>query len=179
MKFATKFKTPQVAKEMLQQLEGINSAVDLQSHSYSPVPIEIIHGYTPSNVSLGSSPDVVKSNPLLERIAQLSDDAQLELISDVFSSHASRCYGLSVPTDFLKLSLCGMQCLKDAGILNVTYSLAKGLGISRPDGSDSLFPTSRMPMGLLQYMIEFFVTNWSSCEYIICMCFATAYVHLS
>ena len=28
--------------------------------------------------------------------------------------------------------------------------------VLRPDGTDSYFPTRRMPIGMLQYMIQFF-----------------------
>ena len=31
--------------------------------------------------------------------------------------------------------------------------------MNHPDRDDSLFPTSRMPMGLLQYMVQFFVSE--------------------
>ena len=52
-----------------------------------------------------------------------------------------------------------MKHLQDAGRLNVIYDLVKGFGTKRPDGSDSYFPTKRMPMGLLQYMAQFFVAK--------------------
>ena len=39
------------------------------------------------------------------------------------------------------------------------YLLAKSLGTSRPDGSDSLLPVSRTPMGLLEYMVNFFTAS--------------------
>lgn len=37
--------------------------------------------------------------------------------------------------------------------------LYQGLGCLKPDGSDSLIPTSRMPYGLGQYIIEFFTIH--------------------
>lgn len=98
MKPAPKFKAPQDAKEMLQEVEGVISLVEQRSHSHSPALIEIIHVHTPSNVSSRSFLDVVISNSLLECLGQLSEDSQPELISVVFSSQASR---LSVPTDFV------------------------------------------------------------------------------
>ena len=51
-----------------------------------------------------------------------------------------------------------MVQLKDRGRHDVIYGLSKGLGTTRPDKSDSLFPTTRMPMGLLEYniMVQFF-----------------------
>ena len=36
------------------------------------------------------------------------------------------------------------------------YELAKGLGTMCDNNSDSLFPVSCMPMGMLQYMVHFF-----------------------
>ena len=67
--------------------------------------------------------------------------------------------GVSVPADFIKLALHGMQRLQGAGRLNVLYLLAKGFGTDLPGRHDSLFPTRRMPMGLLQYMAQFFVSK--------------------
>ena len=52
-----------------------------------------------------------------------------------------------------------MKHLQDAGRLNVIYDLVKGYGTKCPDGSDSYFPTKRIPMGLLQYMAQFFVAK--------------------
>ena len=37
---------------------------------------------------------------------------------------------------------------------HLVYALAIGLGTLRPDGSDSLIPTKRMPMGLLEYAVR-------------------------
>ena len=52
-----------------------------------------------------------------------------------------------------------MKRLSDVGKSNIIYGLCKGLGTMRLDGSDSLFPTTRMPMGLLHYMVEFFISQ--------------------
>jgi hypothetical protein len=52
-----------------------------------------------------------------------------------------------------------MENLHRAGRSNVLYLLAKALGTTRPDGSDSLLPISRMPMGLLEYMVNFFTAS--------------------
>ena len=45
-----------------------------------------------------------------------------------------------------------MQNLKEAERVNVIYNLSKGLSVQRSDGSDTLFPRKRMPMGLLEFM---------------------------
>ena len=61
-----------------------------------------------------------------------------------------------MPDDFLELSVSAMNQTRSSGWSNVLYSLAKGLGTERPDGSDSCFPSRRMPMGLIEYACNFF-----------------------
>ena len=39
------------------------------------------------------------------------------------------------------------------------FSQAKGLGVQRFDCSDSLIPTCQMPMGLLEYVINFYQSS--------------------
>jgi hypothetical protein len=91
----------------------------------------------------------------------------IQFLSDMISRFAERHLDVSVPSDYLHLSLKGMKKLKQSKCINVLYELSKGLGITRPDGSDSTFPTKRMPMRLLQYMVSFFnsgagqVSNYS------------------
>ena len=151
-----------MARECLQQLDVVESALGTANGScLSPVPINVVEVPIPSvspSIS-GSSLEVIRSDPFAESIDKLPLDEQLDLISDCFSTHASRYYGLSVPKDFVKLSLCAMRRLKDVGKLNVIYGLAMGIGTEPPDGSDSCFPTTRMPFGLLQYMVQFFITE--------------------
>ena len=76
-------------------------------------------------------------------------------LESLFSSLA-RVYDISVPGDYIQCSIKAMKCLKDSGRSNVLYSLAKSLAIPRKDGSGPKFPTTRMPMGLLEYMVSFF-----------------------
>ena len=40
--------------------------------------------------------------------------------------------------------------------MNVLYELAQGLGTMRPDQSDTCFPMTRMPFGMVEYMTTFF-----------------------
>ena len=70
-------------------------------------------------------------------------------LESLFSSLA-RMNDISVPGD---CSIKAMKGLKDSGRSNVLYSLAKSLAIPRKDGSGPKFPTTRMPMGLLEYMV--------------------------
>ena len=84
---------------------------------------------------------------------------QLELISQMFREYVDSNTNCTIPSDFLALAITGMEHLKSANRSNVIYELAKGLGTMRPDESDSLFPTKRMPMGLIEYNINFFTSS--------------------
>ncbi len=50
-----------------------------------------------------------------------------------------------------------MSKLKAGNRSNVLYNLAKGVGTNRMDESESIFPVTRMPMGLVEYTTNFFV----------------------
>ena len=93
---------------------------------------------------------------IVDRIQTFPASQQLELLSRLFQSLALQQHGLYVPSDYLTLSLQGMQHLISCGRENVLYNLAQGLGTVREDASDSRFPAQRMPMGLLQYMVDFY-----------------------
>lgn len=162
MKLGQRFSNPLAAKEVFQQLKEVEIALhskDVPSSGYSPLVIEKVGTQSPSLVESGSSIEIVHSDPLRERIAALPASEQIDLLSDMFTSIGSLNYSLSIPNDFLKLSLDGMMNLEAAGRHNLIYGLAKGFATPRPDGSDSCFPTKRMPIGLLQYMIEFFISK--------------------
>lgn len=75
--------------------------------------------------------------------------------------------GISLPSDFLHLSMNAMQNLRAAGRSNTLYLLVKGLGTMRRDGSDSLLPVKRMPMGLIEYAVKFFTV--SSVQQVFCL----------
>ena len=93
---------------------------------------------------------------IVDRIQTFPASQQLELLVRLFQSLALQQHGLYVPSDYLTLSLQGMQHPKSCGRENVLYNLAQGLGTFREDASDSRFPAQRMPMGLLQYMVDFY-----------------------
>ena len=78
------------------------------------------------------------------------------MINEVLCYHAKTFHGVDMPGDFASMSIFGMKRLEATGKINVIFELVKGLGTMRSDGSDSCFPTSRMPMGMLQYMVQFF-----------------------
>lgn len=52
-----------------------------------------------------------------------------------------------------------MRQLKRGGRSNVLYALTHDLGTTRSGSSETRFPTDRMPMGLLEYMANFFAAT--------------------
>ena len=86
----------------------------------------------------------------------------LQVLSQLFSQMLIRHYStpaLGMPDDFLELVASGVQHLHQEKRTNVIYSLAKAVGTMRVDGSDSLLPAKRMPMGLIEYAVSFFTVS--------------------
>ena len=79
----------------------------------------------------------------------------MKKLSTEFSSCAAKL-NISVPDDFLVLSVGAMKHLQLCGRSNIVYGIAKEFGTMRQDKSDSRFPAIRMPTGLLQHMVDFF-----------------------
>ena len=63
---------------------------------------------------------------------------------------------VEIPVDFLKLAADGMRHLRKCDRTNVIYRFARVIGTMRKDKSDSLLPVRRMPMGLIEYCVNFF-----------------------
>ena len=95
---------------------------------------------------------------LSESFETLSVSNQLELLTDLLKRHVLN-HNLHIPDDFLELTVKAMVNLEAKAKVNVIYELAKGLGTSRPNSKESLFPVSRMPFGLLQYIASFFTSS--------------------
>ena len=81
-------------------------------------------------------------------------DAQLNAMSHTFTALASQ-YELTIPDDYCECSIRAMMTLKESGRSNVLYRLTRALSTPRTDGKGSKFPTDRMPMGLMEYMVAF------------------------
>ncbi|CAH3163834.1 unnamed protein product [Porites lobata] len=64
-----------------------------------------------------------------------------------------------IPSDFIKLCCKGINVLHSNGKENVLYYLARGLGMSRKDGSGPRLPIDKMPFGLLSYNIRYFAMD--------------------
>ena len=57
--------------------------------------------------------------------------------------------------NFIELAVKGTYHMKDGKCYTVIYPLAKSLETLRPDRSGSLIHTKRMPMGLIEYCVNF------------------------
>lgn len=90
----------------------------------------------------------------------VSDDTlNLSRVSDEFVCIALEQFGITLPKDFLQRIIVASRRLKECNRANVLYNLAKGLSDMRSDGSDSLLPARRMPMGLLEHVSNFFISE--------------------
>jgi len=65
----------------------------------------------------------------------------------------------SVPDDFLELAANGMAHLDKCKCSNVIYLMCQALGSMRSNQSDTLLPAKRMPMGLIEYIVNFFTSG--------------------
>lgn len=82
--------------------------------------------------------------------------SQLTSAQKRFQQYALTKAGIIVPSDFLELSLAAMVRLKEAGRTNIVYNMVKAIGTQRPNSEQSLLPVTKMPMGLLEYCVNFF-----------------------
>ena len=103
--------------------------------------------------------DVLELAAFQYLFSQLQGDAQLQILSKLFTTVVQHELNISVPDDFLVLVAKGMEQLGQSGRNNVLYKLAKGFGTMREGESDSRFPTKRMPMSIVVYAADFFVAD--------------------
>ena len=107
-----------------------------------------------SSVS-GSGSINIESVDTLQQLYRMEPDQQLNVISEVFATHASNL-NLYLPGGFLDYCIKGMMQLKKSGRSNFLYALAKGLGTQNQCGTDSVFPTKSVLTGLVEYSANFF-----------------------
>ena len=103
--------------------------------------------------------DHCSTDVITERFKKLSKNEQLEEMSKLFQLYVLGHYSLTVPSDFLELATRAMAQLKHHRRSNVLYNLAKCMGILRQDSGDSWFPMKQMPMGMVEYIANFFVSE--------------------
>ena len=101
---------------------------------------------------------ILDTHSIKSAVSQHDEFTQLEIISEMFSTYA-HSQGVSVSSNSLHLFLQVSCHLKNCNQTNVVYGLAKVIGTLRPDKTDSLMPTKRMPMGLVEYLVQFFSTD--------------------
>ncbi len=87
--------------------------------------------------------------------ATRESENDLHAMSVAFSKYCKEKLNTELGEDFLELSASAMSKLKAGNRSNVLYNLAKGVGTNRMDESESRFPVTRMPMGLVEYTIFF------------------------
>ncbi len=85
----------------------------------------------------------------------LNPNQQLEVLSQLFSQVSN----IPVQSDFLELANNAMCHLKDNNRSNIIYLLAKCVGTKRSNGLNSLLPVKRMPMELIEYVVNFFTSS--------------------
>ena len=117
----------------------------------------------------------------MDAFCRLDSAEQVVVAANMISHIGSSSYDLSIPDDFLSLALKAMQKVTSEGRSNVIYGLCKGLGTSRPnDPNETYFPSLRMPMGLLEYMVNFFITARGNvvCLSIVCLWMFVITIHI-
>ena len=92
---------------------------------------------------------------IVELVRALSLPIQEDLVAQLMCMLA-RDYGVHLHSDFVGLALKATKHLQQSGRSDVLYGLARALGKMRVDGSDSRLPARRMPMGLLEHIVNFF-----------------------
>ena len=136
-----RFKIPKAAEEYY-----------LSLHS----PAESHNDNSPPSSSVSVTIETIDNlAQLLQDQCQLDPERHLLSLSESFAAYCSRM-NISVPPDFIALSIKGMLNLQSSKRSNILYSLAKGLGTQRPNDTDSLFPTKSVVTGLIEYSVNFF-----------------------
>ncbi len=126
----------------------------------------------------GTQTCLYTANP---NVVVVGDSLSLEQVSVWLSSYCKRELDITVPEDFLSIATSAMVRLSQCQRSNVVYNLAKGISKMRTDGSDSCFPVLRMPMGLVEYLTNFYTSDnlnmvhacsidWDLSLYMTCHC---------
>ena len=87
----------------------------------------------------------------------LPESQQPDVVCDLMQLLAPS--SVTLPPEFIAQSLVSMQRLEQAGRSNILAGLAKALGTMRPNDQDSLMPISQMPVGLIEYAVNFFTSK--------------------
>lgn len=163
IKLSKKYATPKEAEIQLQAILDAECQISPQSRGVSPQPVPntcnigiqvVLEDLVPIYTAKGDLPAQITT-----LLNQMELQVQLDKIGSIFSQIGAEHYGISVPPDFLALSLSAFRHLNTCDRSNVLYNIAKGIGKMRDDGTDSLLPTRRMPMGLLEHLANLLVAD--------------------
>ena len=91
-------------------------------------------------------------------LTTFNEEEKLGIVASLFEVCAAH-RNVTIPEDFLPLCIKAASNLSDAGRSNVLYRLAKALGTKRNDGSDTLLPVRRFPMGLIEHCVNFYTAT--------------------
>ena len=147
---------------MQQSKENVDSSQQCHDNGQQTPPPYNIEEEASSEVSTeGSIPiqSVDTLRPIIQQVCMMEPEDQLRFVSEVFAAYCLR-QNVTVPEDFLQVSVKGMTQLQIAKRSNILYALAKGLGTQRSDGSDSLFPCKQVVAGLLEHCVNFFTASY-------------------
>ena len=109
--------------------------------------------------SVAVQTEALEPSSLIHLFSKLPVETHLQVLSGLFTSYLSVASSVSVPDDFLNHAAAAIVCLRKSGRTNVIYNLAKGIGTLRADKTDSRFPIKQMPMGLVEYIAQFFAED--------------------
>ena len=108
----------------------------------------------------------------IQQFEKLTGPNQTEILELLFSIACKTHEISSLPHRYIHNSLSAMRYLQSRSKSNILDGAARVFGNMRRDKSDSMFPTKRMPFGLLEYCINFYsskscseVPACSSCNY--------------
>ena len=121
------------------------------------VPVPSLHEDSQTYCTPSLSPVSITQHDRLRQDLPLED--LLSIASDLFVQYALNKHGLYIPRDFIPLAMESMLHLRDTKRGNVIYNLCKAIGSKREVDDDSWLPAKRMPMGLLQFIGEFYTSG--------------------
>lgn len=88
-------------------------------------------------------------------LAPFDSSQQLVILSSLLQVIGMNTKDVLIPMEFLQLSVEAMVNLKKTGRINVVHKLSQATGTMRNDGNDTLMPMNRLPMGFLEYCVNF------------------------
>ncbi len=116
------------------------------------------HKLVASEAASAGKKVVISSELHKGELSGLTPDQALLCLSNMLNDY---CVLIGHPqllpaADFIQLSISAMKHIRSCGRSNIVYDFVKCLGTMRSDGSDSLLPAKRMPLGLIQHCVNFF-----------------------